>query len=68
MTITDKPFSIREQIASFQRGISPKELSAILHVNESTISRRVKAGMPCERLGGSVRFSPRELLKYMDSQ
>jgi hypothetical protein len=68
MTIIDKAFSIKERIASFQRGITPKELSAILEVDESTISRRVKAGMPCERFRGSVRFSPKELLKWMDSQ
>jgi hypothetical protein len=61
-------FSIRERIASFRCGITPKELSSILDVDESTISRRVKAGMPCERFGGSVRFSPKELLKWMDQQ
>src|SRR5258708_40290292 len=45
--------SIRDKIASFKRGIAPKELADILGGSESTVSRQVKAGMPCGRFGVS---------------
>lgn len=63
-----KAFSVREKILSFQRAITPKELAEIMKISVATISQQAHNGMPCIRFGGSVRFDPRDLLAWMDSQ
>lgn len=61
--------SIAEQIEQLGRALTPKDLVRLLSVSKATISREVSSGrLPCFRIGSSLRFDPKAVIKYLEAR
>ena len=61
--------SITEQIEQLGRALTSRDLERLLSVSKATISREVKAGrLQCFRIGSSVRFDPKAVVKYLEAR
>lgn len=63
------PLSVRDHIAKHRRAMTAAEVAEILAVSPITIYKHAKAGLiPSFRVGTAVRFSPREVVAWLDQQ
>lgn len=56
-------------IAAHGKAMTANELAGILNVSPITIYKQAKKGtIPSFRIGSAVRFSPREVVNWLDKQ
>jgi excisionase family DNA binding protein len=68
-TTTDAPLGVKEMIAQFGRALTAKELASITSMDKETIYYHARKGaIPSFRIGSSVRFDPKALCEWYDSQ
>jgi excisionase family DNA binding protein len=61
--------NIRKKLAAFPRAITTEELSNLLAISKRTIQRWTRLGsLPCLRLGGQIRFCPKEVSDWLDKR
>jgi excisionase family DNA binding protein len=63
------PKGIREMIASFDRALTAEEVAGLLAVSPQMIRLQARSGViPSFRIGTSVRFDPKKLCEWYESQ
>lgn len=67
------PTGYRERLARPKRGVEPlakvREVADVLGVHPKTIERwRKKNGLPCLRLGGSIRYEISDVLRWASAR
>ena len=62
------PYNPFEHLASFGRNLKVADIAPILGISEKTVYRLAGKGViPCFKVGGSLRFAPAEISKYLRS-
>jgi excisionase family DNA binding protein len=65
----DVPVETREPLTSCEQLLTLREVARYLRVNERTVRRWVvREGLPCIHLGTRLRFSQRNVLRWVSAR
>lgn len=61
--------SVSEMLAEYGRALTSADVAKVLSVSERLVSQQATAGrLPSFRIGTAVRYCPKELSKWLDTQ